>query len=70
MDPGLYIMFGGAASGDDDAIRESDGETGGGCGVGCLGQVICIYPYVPLVNALSAKTYISRPDPILPFPHS
>ena len=37
---------GGAVSGDDDGIGEPDGGTGGDDGVGCMGQVICIYPYV------------------------
>ena len=39
----------GAVSGDDDVIGEPDGETGGDDGVGCVEEVICIYPYVPLV---------------------
>jgi hypothetical protein len=38
----------GAVTEDDDGIGESDGETGGNDGVGWMGQVICIYPYVPL----------------------
>ena len=38
---------GGAVSGDDDVLGEPDGETGGDDGVGCMGQVICIYSYVP-----------------------
>jgi hypothetical protein len=29
---------------------EPDGKTGGNDGVGCVGEVICIYPYVPLKN--------------------
>ena len=45
---GIYGGFGGAVSGDDDVLGEPDGETGGDDGVGCVGQVICIYPYVPL----------------------
>ena len=49
MHPGLYIMFGGAVSGDDDVIGQSDGENAEDEGVGCVGQAICIYPYVPLV---------------------
>jgi hypothetical protein len=40
----------GAVSGDDDVIGEPDGETGGDDGVGWMGQVICIYPYVPLIH--------------------
>ena len=37
----------GAVSEDDDRISEPDGETGGDGTVGWMGQVICIYPYVP-----------------------
>jgi hypothetical protein len=29
---------------------EPDGKTGGNDGIGCVGEVICIYPYVPLTN--------------------
>ena len=32
---------------DDDVIGKPDGKTEGDDGVGCVGQVICIYPYVP-----------------------
>jgi hypothetical protein len=39
---------GGTVSGDDDVIGEPDVETEGDDGVGCVGQVICICPYVPL----------------------
>ncbi len=35
-----------AVSGDDDGIGELDDETVGDDGVGWMGQVICIYPYV------------------------
>ena len=38
----------GAVSGDDDFLDEPDDETGGDDGVGWMGQVICIYPCVPL----------------------
>jgi len=48
MNPGFCIMFGGADSGDDNVPGEPDGETGGDDGVGCVGQVISLYPYVPL----------------------
>jgi len=44
---GIHGGAGGAVSGDHDVIGEPDGQTGGDDGVGCLGQVICIYPYVP-----------------------
>ena len=46
---GIHGGVRGAVSGDDDVIGEPDGETGGDDGVGCVGQVICIYPYVPLI---------------------
>jgi hypothetical protein len=47
---GMHRGAGGAVSGDDDGIGKSDGETGGDDGVGWMGQVICIYPYVPLIS--------------------
>ena len=40
---------GGAVSGDDDGIGDSDRENGGDDGIGWMGQVISIYPYVPLM---------------------
>ena len=43
-----YTGGGVTVSGDDDVIGEPDGKTGGDEGVGCMGQVIFIYPYVPL----------------------
>ena len=46
---GIHGGVGGAVSGDDDVLGEPDGETGGDDGAGCVGEVICIYPYVPLV---------------------
>jgi len=42
----------GAVSEDDDRISEPDGETGGDGTVGWMGQVICIYPYVPLTGSV------------------
>jgi hypothetical protein len=39
----------GAVSGDGDGIDEPDGKTGGVGGVEWMGQVICIYPYGPLI---------------------
>ena len=45
---GIHGGVGGAVSGDDYGIGEADGETGGDDEVGWMGQVICIYPYVPL----------------------
>jgi len=45
----MHRGAGGAVSGDDDGIGKSDGETGGDDGVGWMGEVICIYPYVPLI---------------------
>jgi len=44
---GIHGGVGGPVSGDDDVIGEPDGETGGDDGVGWMGQVICIYLYVP-----------------------
>jgi len=35
---------------------EPDGKTGGNDGVGCVGEVICIYPYVPLKNERGKRT--------------
>ena len=49
---GMYGGVGGAVSGDDDVLGGPDGETGGDDGVGCMGQVICIYPYVPFMSFL------------------
>jgi hypothetical protein len=49
---GIHGGVGGAVSGDDDVFGEPDGETGGDDGVGCVGQVICIYPYVPIPSSL------------------
>ena len=45
---GIHGGVGGAVSWDDDVIGEPDGETGEDDGVGCVGQVIFIYPYGPL----------------------
>ena len=45
---GIHGGVGVTVSGDDDVIGEPDGETEGDDGFGCVGQVICIYPYVPL----------------------
>ena len=46
---GMHGSIGGAVSGDDDVIGEPDGKTGRDDGVGCVEEVICIYPYVSLV---------------------
>ena len=43
----VQVFVRGAVSEDDDVLGESDGKTGGDDGVGWMGQVICIYPYVP-----------------------
>jgi hypothetical protein len=51
---GIHRGVGGTVSGDDNGIGEPDGETEGDDGVGCLGQVIYIYPYVPLNSPLVA----------------
>ena len=40
-------VFGDEVYGDDDILGEPDGETGEYDGVGCMGQVICIYPCTP-----------------------
>jgi len=45
---GIHGGVGSAVSGDDNGIGEPDAETGGDGGVGYVGQVICIYRYVPL----------------------
>jgi len=45
---GIHGGVGGAVSGDDDGIGGPNGNAGGDDGVGWMGQVICIYPYVPL----------------------
>jgi hypothetical protein len=44
---GIHGAVSGAVSGDGDGIGGPDGKTGGDDGVGRMGQVICIYPYVP-----------------------
>ena len=38
-------------SGDHDLIGELDGEAGGDDGEEWTGQVVCIYPYVPLTDS-------------------
>ena len=50
MHPGLYIMFGGAVSGNDDVAGEPDGETGEDGGVEWLERVIPLCPYVPFLS--------------------
>jgi len=49
---GIHGCVDGVASEDDDVLGEPDIETGGDDGVGWMGQVICIYPYVPLNTPL------------------
>ena len=44
---GIHGAVSGAVSGDDNGIGEPDGKIGGDDGVGRMGQVISIYPYVP-----------------------
>ena len=46
---GIHGCVGSAVSGDD-GIGEPNGETGGFDGVGWMGQVIFIYPYVRLTR--------------------
>ena len=48
MEVGIHGGVDGAVSGDDEGIGEPDGGTGRDDGVGCIGQVISIYPYAPL----------------------
>jgi len=43
---GIHGGVGVAVSGGDDVVGEADGKAGGGDGVGCVGQVISLYPYV------------------------
>ena len=45
---GIHEGIGGVVSRDDDVIGKPDGETGRDDGAGWMGQVICIYPYIPL----------------------
>ena len=49
----------GAVSEDDDVLGEPDGETGGDDGVGWMGQVISIYPYVPHIFASGTKLIVT-----------
>ena len=49
---GIHGGVGGAVSEDDHLIGEPDVVTGGDDGVGYMGQVIYIYPYVPLTGLL------------------
>ena len=44
---GIQGGVGGAVSGEDNVIGEPDAGTGRDGGVGCVGQVICISPYLP-----------------------
>ena len=52
---GIHGGVGGAVSGDDDVLGEPDGKTGGDDEVGCMGQLICIYPYVPSIPPQSCS---------------
>jgi len=45
---GIQGGVGGTVSGDDNVIGEPGAGTGRDGGVGCVGQVICISPYIPL----------------------
>ena len=49
---GCIGVVGSASSRDDDGIDESDSENGGVDGVGWMGQIISIYPYVHLISYL------------------
>ena len=57
---GIHRGVGGTVSGDDDVIGEPDGQTGGDDGVGCMGQVICIDPYVPLCISWAGVTSVAQ----------
>lgn len=46
---GIHGGVSGTVSGNDNVISEPAGETGGHHGVGGVGQVICVYPYVNCV---------------------
>ena len=52
---GIHGGVGGAVSGNDDVIGESDDETGEYDGVRWMGQVVSIYPYVPLIPMFEGK---------------
>jgi hypothetical protein len=52
---GMHGGVGGAVSGDGEGIGEPHGETEGDDGVGWIGQVISIYPYVPPTNFLPCQ---------------
>ena len=43
-----------------DGIGDLDGETGGDDGVGWMGQVISIYPYVPHIFASGTKLIVTH----------
>jgi hypothetical protein len=57
---GIHRGVGSAVSGDDDVLGGPDGETGGDDGVGWMGQVISIYPYVPFRPLLELPEIQSR----------
>ena len=44
----IHGGVGSAVSGDDGVLGEPNGDTRGDDRVGCMGQVIFIYPYIPL----------------------
>jgi hypothetical protein len=54
---GIHGGVSGAVSGNDDGIGEADGETGGDDGIGWMGQINCIYPYVPLISLWVVTKY-------------
>jgi len=61
---GIHGGVSGVVSGDDDILDEPNGETGGDDEVGCMGHIICIYPYAPscslqsIFSALSISRYL------------
>jgi hypothetical protein len=56
---GMHGDVSGAVSRDDDILGEPNGETGGDDGVGWMGQVIYIYPYVSLNTHVKSHIIIT-----------
>ena len=62
---GIHWGVGGGVSEDDNTIGEPGGETGGDDGVGCVGQAICIYPYVPLNPSFTIGKFLGENNIVL-----
>ena len=60
MKIGIHEGTGGMVSGDDDGIVEPNGQAGRDDGVGWMGQVICIYPYVPSYVSEEASIVVNN----------